>query len=71
MNVASTFRLNPRIDAVESERRRKAINFARGSVRFEGVSLTPEMEEVNARFVAGELNEDEWFEALVPLCHSA
>lgn len=71
MNIAYKLPITPKIDAAESERRRRSIDFARGSVRFEGVSLTPEMEEVNARFIAGELNEEEYEAAILPLCRAA
>ncbi|MES2538616.1 MAG: antitoxin VbhA family protein [Pseudomonadota bacterium] len=49
----------PRISDEERVRRKKAIDFARGSVRHEGVVLSPEVEEINRRFIDGELTIDE------------
>jgi hypothetical protein len=67
MNVASPFRLKPRIDAAESERRRKAVDFARGSIRFEGGVLSSEVETLNDRFIAGELSDEEHTAAILAL----
>ena len=49
----------PRISAEERTKRQRAVDFARGSVRFEGFILGPEVEELNRRFVEGELTSDE------------
>ena len=54
----------PLISAAERERRLEAVNFARGSVRYEGGILTPEVEAIGAQFVAGELTLDEYVEAI-------
>lgn len=54
----------PQVDDQERARRKAAIDFARGSVRFEGFVLPPEIEEVNRRFIAGELNDDEFIRAI-------
>jgi hypothetical protein len=49
----------PVISAEERAKRQRAVDFARGSVRFEGFILSPEVEELNRRFVEGELTSDE------------
>ena len=49
----------PAISAEERARRQRAVDFARGSVRFEGFILGPEVEELNRRFIEGELTSDE------------
>jgi len=49
----------PAISAEERAKRQRAVDFARGSVRFEGFILSPEVEELNRRFVEGELTSDE------------
>ncbi|AJW46249.1 hypothetical protein TK49_06800 [Ralstonia mannitolilytica] len=54
----------PPIDEHERARRKAAIDFARGSVRFEGFVLSPEVEEINRRFIDGELTGDEHIEAI-------
>ena len=49
----------PAISAEERAKRQRAVDFARGSVRFEGFILSPEVEELNRRFIEGELTSDE------------
>lgn len=39
--------------------RQKAIDFARASVELEGFTLSPEVEAINRRYIAGELTGDE------------
>ncbi len=48
----------PRITEEERARRKAAVDYARGSVRFEGIVLSPEVEEINRRYIEGELDED-------------
>jgi hypothetical protein len=43
------------ISGEERLRRQAAIDVARGSGRLEGFVLSPEAEEINRRFIAGEL----------------
>jgi len=50
----------PAISAEERAKRQCAVDFARGSVRFEGFILSPEVEELNRRFIEGELTSDEY-----------
>lgn len=49
----------PTISAGERVKRQRAVDFARGSVRLEGFILGPEVEELNRRFIEGELTSDE------------
>ena len=49
----------PAISAEERAKRQRAVDFARGSVRFEGFILSPEVEELNRRFIEGELTSNE------------
>ena len=44
----------PLLSDEERDRRRYAIDFGRGSVRYEGGILSLEVEALNARFVEGE-----------------
>lgn len=43
--------------------RKESVDYARGSVRFEGFVLSLEAEEINRRYIAGELTLDEFIEA--------
>ena len=63
----TTFAATPRpaISDAERARRLKAVNFARGSVRYEGGILTEEVEALAARFVAGDISSDEMTAAIV------
>lgn len=56
------------ISAEERASREEAVDFARGSVRFEGVHLTREMEELNERFINGELTDEQHSAQLLALC---
>lgn len=49
----------PAISAEERAKRQRAVDFARGSVRYEGFVLSPEVEELNRRFIEGDLTSDE------------
>lgn len=66
MNAALPFP-NPRPAISEAERTRRAneVNFARGSVRYEGGILAAEIEQLNARYVAGEIDSDELTAAIL------
>lgn len=57
-------KLHPQISAQERARRQASIDNARGSVRFEGFILSPEIEEINRRFIDGELTGDQHIEAI-------
>jgi len=43
----------------ERARRREAVEFARGSVRFEGIVLSPEAQALAERFINGEITLEE------------
>ena len=47
------------ISAQERTARQKEIDFARASVELEGFTLSPEVEEINQRYIDGELSGDE------------
>jgi hypothetical protein len=49
----------PLISAEESARRKAAIDYARGSVRLEGFVLDAEVEQLNQRYISGEISGDE------------
>lgn len=49
----------PAISEEERSRREREVNFARGSVRYEGGVLSDEIEQLNARYVAGEIDSDQ------------
>lgn len=53
--------MDARVTITEDERarRREAVNFARGSVRFEGVVLSAEAEALAERFINGEISLEE------------
>ena len=51
------------ISVEERDRRQRAIDLARGSLRFEGLIPSPEAEQINQRFVAGELTMEEAIKA--------
>jgi hypothetical protein len=54
----------PAIDDTERTRRKAAIDYARNSVRLEGFVLSADVEEINRRFIAGELTGDEHIAAI-------
>ena len=53
-----------KISTGEKWRRKEAVDYARGSVRLEGVILDEETERINARFIEGDLTVEEHFKAL-------
>lgn len=44
------------IDNDEKTRRKEVIDFARGSVRFEGIVLDAVLEAINQRYIDGEID---------------
>jgi hypothetical protein len=65
MDVAKPFTFSE--PAVHAERARRAgeVHFARGSVRYEGGILSDEIEQLNARYIAGEIDSDELTAAIL------
>ncbi|WP_145206838.1 antitoxin VbhA family protein [Sphingobium sp. B2] len=51
------------ISADERARRQKAIDFARTNIELSGFTLSPGIEALGVRFVAGELSESEYLAA--------
>ena len=58
--MKDTVRISTLISEEEKTRRQKTINFARGSVRYEGVILSNEQEALNERYINGELSQAEF-----------
>lgn len=54
-----------KISPEERARRQEAVDYARGSVRLEGFILTPFAEELNRRFIDGEITGAEMTAALL------
>ena len=50
---------SPSTSIDEKVRRTKAVNYARASVRLEGFVLDTETEELNRRYIEGEITSDE------------
>ncbi len=48
-----------RITAEERARRQEAVDYGRGSVRLEGLTMSEYAEELNRRYVAGEITSAE------------
>ena len=53
------------ISASERARRRREVDFARGNIRHDGGILSEEIERLNARYVAGEIDSDELTAAIL------
>ena len=57
------------ISAAERARRQKAIDYGRASVRLEGFILSPAAEEMNRRYIDGELTRAELTAAVLAHCN--
>jgi len=57
--VDQTVSSKPKITEAERVQRQKEIDYARASVRLEGFVLSPEVEELNRRYIAGDITSDE------------
>jgi len=60
----------PELSDQERSRRQRAVDFGRGSVELSGGGLDPEFDTLNARYVAGELSDNEHIEALLDRARS-
>ena len=49
---------HPVLDKTERARRQREVEFARGSARYEGGILSDEIERLNARYIAGEIDSN-------------
>lgn len=49
----------------EKNRRKEIINFARGNVRFEGVILSDKVEEINQKYINGDIDKAEHTELCI------
>lgn len=66
MNVVTPFTSPvPSISEARRARRICYVNFARGNVRYEGGVLSDEIEQLNARYIAGEIDSDELTAAIL------
>lgn len=55
---------HPATDDQAQAKRQKAIDFARASVELEGFILSPEVEAISRRYIAGEITGDEHVAAI-------
>ena len=55
----------PAISQAERDRCAYAVSFGVGSTQLSGGIITAEVHAINARFVADELTESEWLEAML------
>jgi hypothetical protein len=62
--IPKPLHFQPKISEPERASRKAAIDYARGSVRLEGFVLSEEIEEINRRFIEGEISGDEHIEAI-------
>ncbi|RYD25693.1 MAG: hypothetical protein EOP89_08665 [Lysobacteraceae bacterium] len=53
------------MSASERARRHREVDFARGNIRHEGGILSEEIERLNARYVAGEIDSDKLTAAIL------
>jgi len=67
MNVVAPIR--PQITLEERARRKAAVDYARASVRLEGFVVSPFAEDLNRRYIDGEITREEMTAAL--LAHHA
>ena len=51
--------LQPTITAAEQAKRQSEVDFAKGSVRLEGVILTPEIDRINQDYISGLIDSRE------------
>jgi hypothetical protein len=58
-DLTTTAAIRPRISAKERARRKAAIDYARGSVRLEGFVLNAAVEDLNRRYLDGEITSVE------------
>lgn len=58
------------ITAEERQRRQRAIDFARGSVRYEAFILSAVAEAIGGRFVAGELTRSGYVTAMLAISNT-
>jgi len=55
----------PAISAVERAHRVREVDFARGTVGYEGGILSDEIEQLNIRYINGEISSDELTDAIL------
>ena len=57
-----------KISPEERARRQEAVDYARGSARLEGFIVSPEVEEMNRRYIDGEMTSQELTAAILAFC---
>lgn len=68
MNVITPKKPEAKISAEERARRKAAVDYARGSVRLEGFVVSPFAEEMNRRYIDGEITRQELTAAILAHC---
>jgi hypothetical protein len=63
MNVITP--VTPKISPEERARRKAAVDYARGSVRLEGFIVSPFAEDLNRRYIDGEITRKEMGDLLL------
>lgn len=64
-SVNSASPAQPSISEDERVRRQREVDFAQGSIRYEGGILSGEIERLNASYVAGEISSEELTAAIL------
>lgn len=62
-NTPVTLSISPE----EQQRRIDEVNYARGSMRLEGFILSPSVEDLNRRYIDGELTSEEFSQTILDL----
>ena len=65
MNVIAPKKPQAKISAEESARRKETVDYARGSVRLEGFTVSDFAEQLNHRYINGEITSQEKTAALL------
>jgi hypothetical protein len=69
LTLTPTLRSKPGIAPEERARRKSAVDYARGSVRLEGFVISDHFEELNRRYVEGEITDAELTAAILANPH--
>ncbi len=65
MNVITPKKPEAKISVEESKRRKEAVDYARGSVRLEGFDPSSFSDELDRRYISGEITREEKTAALL------
>ncbi len=61
----------PELAEEERMARQQAVDFVHGSIKLSGGGLSPEIEALNRRYIAGDLSGDEHLEAILAHARSS